>query len=273
MRKRLFKPIISPFFSRRRVPYLLFFLLSCLVHLHVSAQETPQEEAARLDSSVLVRPPQLRPLSILLDLAVQHSPLIKANALEVAKYKTAAKIQKLSWTDAVQFSTGFAYGNGSLYDQTSNGSAVSYSLSDRKNVAQTIGLSLRLSSGMFVLNRYRNQIADLQTERFQVEKEIQVKGIREDVISLYVQLESAFRMLVLKAQTLESQRLSMNIADKYFREGTISATDYNTFVGQFSTAEENCEKVRADAKRLYLLLRELVGAPIQEQQNLKKTKK
>jgi outer membrane protein TolC len=273
MRKKLCPTKLNHYWSYQRVTRLFCLFLFAFIQQHLLAQETPQEEAARLDSSVLVRPLQLRPLSILLELAVQNSPSIKANVIEISKYKTAAKIQKLSWTDALQFNTGVVYGNGALLDETNNGSSVSYLLSDRRNLSQTIGLSLRLSSGMFLLNKHRNQLADLQVERFHVEREIKAQGIREDVISLYVQLESALRMLTLKAQTLESQRLSMNIADKYFREGTMSVTDYNTFIGQFSTAEENIEKVRADAKRLYLLLRDLVGAPIQEPLNAKKIKK
>lgn len=273
MRKELLINKSNRNYPSKRIACLLFLMFSALFPQHVLGQQSPQEEAAQLDSNVLARPPQLRALSVLLELAVQNSPAIKANVIEIAKYRTAAKIQKLSWTDALQFNTGVVYGNGALLDETNNGSSVAYLVSNRKNVSQTIGLSLRLSSGMFLLNRHRNELANLQIERFQVERDIKAQGIREDIISLYVQLESAFRMLALKAQTLESQRLSMNIADKYFREGTISVTDYNTFVGQFSTAEENIEKVRADAKRLYLLLRDLVGAPIQEPVNTKKIKK
>ena len=273
MIKKLLTNKPNHYYPSQRIACLLFLLLFTLLHQQVFGQQSLQEEAARLDSNILIRPLQLRSLSVLLDLAVQNSPAIRANVIEISKYKTAAKIQKLSWTDALQFNTGFVYGNGALLDETNNGSSVAYLVSDRRNVSQTVGLNLRLSSGMFLLNRHRNELANLQIERFQVERDIKAQSVREDVISLYVQLESALRMLVLKAQTLESQRLSMNIADKYFREGTISVTDYNTFVGQFSTAEENIEKVRADAKRLYLLLRDLVGAPIQEPVNTKKIKK
>ena len=210
-----------------------------------------------------IRKIRLKPLNVLIDLAVQNAPALRANAIEIAKYNTAYKIQKLAWTDALQLTVGSIYGKGALLDATNNGAGTSYLLSDRQNLSNTIGMNLRLSSGMFTLTSYRNNLAKLQVERYNVERDIQIKTIREDVISLYVQLESTLRMMRLKAETLSSQRLSMSVAEKYFREGNLSVMDYNTIVGQVSTAEENFEKVRSDSKRLYLLLHEFVGAPIQ----------
>jgi outer membrane protein TolC len=242
----------------------IFFHFMCFF-MPVALVGQQQEAAAPdLDSLAQIRTVRLRPLSILLDLAVQNAPVMRANAVAVAQNKAAHQIQKLSWTDALQANVGFQYGQGALLDATNNGIGTTYLLSDRQNFGSNLGLTLRISSGMFTLQPLRNRVAQLQVERFKLEGDIQAKGIREEVITLYVQLESALKMLKIKSEILENQRLSMAVADKYFREGNMSVTDYNALLNQLSTVEENLEKIRADTKRLHLLLREMVSAPVFE---------
>jgi outer membrane protein TolC len=252
------------------IPYTFFaFLILLLAITPAASQETP---ATDLDSLSHIRAIQLRPLPVLLDLAVQNAPTIRANAVEIAKFNTAQKIQKLAWTDLLQVSLGVQYAKGALLDATNNGAATTYLLSDRQNMFNTIGIGLRIPGGFFWTQPLRNQLAQQQVERYKVEHDIQARGIREDVITLYVQLESALKMLRLKAESLETQRVAFSVAEKYFREGNLSVMDYSTLLGQLSTAEEFLEKVRAETKRFHLLLRELIGGPVFETPHKKTTK-
>lgn len=219
---------------------------------------------AQSDDSLQIKTLKLRPLSILTDLAIQNSPMLKANRSDVARQTLSWQVQKRSWADIVSVSGTGIYGNGSVLDANNNGSTTAYLLTDRKNVNVNLSVGFRISGGDILTRNKKAEIQNLQISRLHLEKEGIEQNIVEEVAVLYTQLELALKMVKLKADAVENHRMVLSIAEKFFKEGNYQATDYSTLLAKVTSAEEQYEQVKADAKRLILVLRNKVGDAVLE---------
>lgn len=251
-----FKTLFSMTYLKmvKRVTCLLF----CLWATNLAAQ--PEVE---LDS-VTAKTLRLRPLSVLTNLALQSSAQIKVNTIDEARMSLAYKVQKKSWADliGVQFNT--IYGNGSVLDASGNGTTTSYLLSDRKNFSTNIALGMRISAADFLTRGAKADMQKVQIDRVRAEKEMIEDQIRETVLTLYVQLELSLKKIRMRAEGVENQRISFVVAEKYFKEGNYLPSEYSTLLSRIAVAEDQYEDAKAETKRLQLLLRNIVKAPIFE---------
>lgn len=207
---------------------------------------------------------RLRPLSILTDLALQNSPSIQANAIDVARQTLTYKVQKNSWTDLVNIQAMTMYGNGSLLDAADNGTATRYVLSDRKSLNTNISLGFRVSAGDLVTRGTKAEIQKVQVERLKAERGMLEQHLKEVILVLYTQLESSLKKIKIKAEAVENQKITLAIAEKYFKEGNFQPGEYSTILAKVSNAEEQYEDIKAETKKLQLMLKNLVNAPIFE---------
>ena len=207
---------------------------------------------------------RLRPLSILTDLALQNSPSIQANAIDVARQTLTYKVQKNSWTDLVNIQAMTMYGNGSLLDAADNGTATRYILSDRKSLNTNISVGFRVSAGDLVTRGTKAEIQKVQVERLKAEKGMLEQHLKEVILVLYTQLELSLKKIKIKAEAVENQKVALAISEKYFKEGNLQPSEYSTILAKVSNAEEQYEDIKAETKKLQLMLKNLVNAPIFE---------
>ena len=207
---------------------------------------------------------RLRPLSVLTNLALQSSAQIKANTIDEARLSLAYQVQKKSWADLIGLSVNTIYGNGSVLDASGNGTTTSYLLSDRKNFNTNISLGMRISAADFLTRGTKADMQKVQIDRVRAEKEIIEDNIRETVLTLYVQLELSLKKIKMRAEGVENQRISFVVAEKYFKEGNYLPSEYSTLLSRIASAEDQYEDAKAETKKLQLLLRNLVKAPIFE---------
>jgi peptidoglycan/LPS O-acetylase OafA/YrhL len=205
---------------------------------------------------------KLRPLDELTDLALINAPSLKVNQVDVARQTLAWKIQKGSWADMITVNGATLYGNGSVLDANNNGNSTAYILTDRRSLNFNVSLGLRLSGSDFVTRGKKSELQRLQLDRLQQEKQVTVQNVRETVAILYTQLELALKMLRLKAEAVENQKVAFAIAEKYFKEGNFQPTEYSNMLTKVTGAEEQYETAKAEAKKLTLVLKNLVGASV-----------
>lgn len=236
------------------------FILALFLVSNITAQTNIE-----LDSTT-AKTIRLRPLSVLTDLAVQNSPSIQANVIDVARQTLTHKVQKNSWTDLVNIQGMTMYGNGSLLDAADNGTATRYVLSDRKSLNTNISIGFRVSAGDLVTRGTKAEIQKVQVERLKAERGMIEQHLKEVILVLYTQLESSLKKISIKAEAVENQKITLAIAEKYFKEGNFQPSEYSTILAKVSNAEEQYEDIKAETKKLQLMLKNLVNAPIFEKQ-------
>jgi len=201
----------------------------------------------------------LRPLNTLLDLALQNAPSLRANAVDTRKQALAVKVQRNSWGDVVWLGGSMLYGNGTILDANTDASNTQYLTTDRRNTSGNVSLNIRISGGD-VLNRHqKTEIQRLQMDRIGEERaEIQQK-LRLNATAVYYATELALQMAAHKANAIENLRLTLTVAEKYFREGNLPLDDYTTLLSKMTNAEEQLSQAESEAKKQVFILQELVG--------------
>ena len=215
-----------------------------------------------MDSVPATKILKLRPLNELTDLALQNAPALRANQIDFIRQSLVWKAQKRSWADIISLSGTTLYGNGSIIDANSNGTATAYALTDRKSLNFNLSLGIRISGGDILTRGTKAEIQRLQLDRLQQERQVTEQNIREVIATLYTQLEVSIKILRLKAEAVENQRFALTVAEKFFKEGNYQPTDYSTMLSKVTSAEEQYEHAKAEAKKYTLILKNLVGAPI-----------
>ncbi len=204
----------------------------------------------------------LRPLSELTELALLNSPELKNNQIDYARQTLSVKLQKRSWLDNISINTNSLYGNGSIADANNNGTTTAYVLSDRKSLNYNVGLGIRIMGGDILNRGTKVELQRLQLDRIQNERLIVESHIRETVLSVYTQLEFFLKIVKLRGDVVENQRLTLEIAEKYYKEGKYKPSDYGTLLDKITAAQEQYEQAKADAKKLALLLKNIVNMSI-----------
>lgn len=207
---------------------------------------------------------KLKPLSILTEYAIQSSPEMKSNLIDVASQTLTWKAQKKSWLDVFNITGTTMYGGGSILDAANNGSSTTYILSDRKSLNANISLGVRILGSDFTNKATKTEIQKLQIDKLNVQRQTITRQIREEVATLYSNLEAVLNSLKFKAENVENQRLALSISEKYFKEGNLAPTEYSSMLTKYITAQEQYEQAKSEAKKLSILLRDLVDAPIYE---------
>jgi outer membrane protein TolC len=206
----------------------------------------------------------LRPLSELIEAAIQNAPELRNNQVDYARQALAYKIQKRNWVDNLSINGTSLYGNGSVVDYSNAGSSSTYVLSDRKSLNFNIGVGIRITGGDIVNRGAKAEMQRLQLDHIQNERQIIENRIREVVINVYSQLELALKVVKLRSEVVENQRLVLSIAEKYFKEGNYKPADYSSMLDKITAAQEQFEQAKADAKKLALLLKNITNVSVWE---------
>ena len=207
---------------------------------------------------------KLKPLNVLIEAGLQNSHEIKANLIDAARQTLTWQVQKRSWTDVLFVSGQAIYGGGSVLDATSNGAVTNYLLNDRKNLNLNMTMGFRVTAGDIFNRSNKAQIQHIQLERLGEEKRQIEYLIKEQIITSYSNLELALKIIKLKADGLENHHLALSIAEKFFKEGNYPPSEYATLLAKVTSAAEQFEQAKAEAKKLSLLLKNLVNLPIYE---------
>jgi outer membrane protein TolC len=205
---------------------------------------------------------KLRPLDEITDLALLNSPALKANQIDVQRQNLTWQAQKSSWADIFTLNGTTLYGNGSVLDANNNGASTAYILTDRRSWNFNVSLGVRLSGSDFFNRSRKSEIQRLQLDRLQQEKQLAIQNLRESIAIIYTQLELSIKLIRLKAEALENQRIAFAIVEKFFKEGNYQAAEYSTMLSKVSSAEEQFEQAKAEAKKYALVLKNLIGASV-----------
>lgn len=230
--------------------------------LLVAVQASAQSGSFDIDSAGLQNL-KLKPLSALIEAALLSSRDLKKNTLSMEKQNILIKNQKVDYLSGLRLTSGGSYGNGGGIMSSDNGSGQPiYSVSNSQSLGTSVGLAYSLPLGELFTRKNRHEVAKIDAEFVKLDRETIENNIKARVTELYQQLELAVRVVQLKAQSLESMRLALEIADKYFRDGNMPVVEYSRMLDSVASAEVSYETAKFEAKRIYAQLREICGGNI-----------
>jgi hypothetical protein len=268
-----FKVIINNWFSKSQIKksvmtksnmiaLLLIFSGSVIAQSNLSTNvlptpiPTPEEDVQTIF--------ELKELEQLIQLAMIHSPALREQDLLIQQRGHEASLSKRRWADLLTFTAGWNRGTTSLLDQNDDGTNVNFLLVNRTNSFYNVGFQFRLSPSDIVNHKDKTTITKIEIEKAKTRKQTLQFGLREEVIRRYHTLTNAIEILEIKADLVESNKLALEITEKYFKEGNYPASEYATMLAKTKSAEEELIKMKNAAKMAYQMLEEIVGASIKK---------
>jgi hypothetical protein len=207
---------------------------------------------------------KLKPISILCDMAVGNAHEIKAKQLDMAKQALAVSVQRRSWAELLSVNVSGLYGNASALDANSDAFGTRYVLTARKQTGYNLSVAMKITGGDVLTRGQKTEMLRIQGQRLMEEHDGLKAEIRTAVIMMYCQLDLSIKVVRAKIDAVESSRLALTVAEKYFREGNLPLGEFSTINTVYNNAREQLLVAQADAQKQVLLLREFVGADIWE---------
>jgi peptidoglycan/LPS O-acetylase OafA/YrhL len=226
-------------------PFFFFFLL---MSTQSSAQDVSFAEEFPLPS-----------LDSLIALAIQKSPVLRSQDVWIENRRLDWEVKRRGWADLVTIGGAALLGSNNLLDYSTTTTGAEQTTVNRFNTGYNAGISLRFSLGD-VLNRGdKSDLARLEYERAQVDKESIERQLREEVMRRYDTFNSSLRILKLDAQNVEAMGLALEMAEKYFREANLPVSEYTNVLSKKISADKQFEEAKLEAQHAYRMLREIAG--------------
>lgn len=196
--------------------------------------------------------------------AIRHSAAIKTLDIEQSINKEDLKIVQKNLLNTIALGGSYTYGNLS-----------SIAVADpNATTTNTNGLSTYSSSRYFAgvnvavpLDRLASRKNNLHRERLNLERTQSVQKEREDVvrqqvIQLYQNVLLARKLLTLRQESYVNAQSTYRLAEKQFRQGQLTLTEFNEASGQLTDVNIAQESARNQYDTAFMLLEEFTGDKI-----------
>jgi outer membrane protein TolC len=230
------------------------------------AQSTPNNNSDKANSknatSATLEPNlemPLPPLDTLIAWALIKNASLKVQDAQIAIRQQEYEIKKREWRDLLSINGTTAYGNNQLYDVQQSQQGITPIVTTRQSIIYNFGIATRLSLGDIMNRNKKIALKRLEVEKTAAEKEVLKDQIREEVITRYYKLLIALKMLKLEADNLETKKMGLEVAEKYFREGNLAVTEYSVLLNTKIAIEKQYEQAKFDVQYALKMLREFVG--------------
>ena len=203
---------------------------------------------------------KLPSLSILLDSAVKHDPYVHFRNLQTVVNTSKLKSSQNYWLRNFGLQADFRYGSYDIFsNNTAEGQTSTLFATKRNETNYGLGAYIKFPI-IDVINR-RNEVRLAKTEIAQAEQmvEVQEKEVREKVITQYNDLIMRQHVLKIFGKYLETSRISLQMAEKEFVNGSISVAEFSRISEIVNKAETEYEGSKMAFQTAYMLLEETVG--------------
>jgi outer membrane protein TolC len=218
------------------------------------------EREAMTDSLLGFR---IAPLDTLLARALANSPEILAQEATIRARAATLKVERRKWTKLIQPFVGVNYGTNIVAANIESGNTVNYNFATRQQLLYNVGLNLRLSAEDLINRGQRSQIIEHEIDKLKHDTDVLHRLVRERVITRYEQLMQAAEVLSVAAQQMQTNEINWELAQRYYQSGDMAYADYNGILEGRLNAKIQFINLKSDFQTQYLLLRELVGGPLE----------
>jgi len=248
-----------------KIPYILLFIGLCwLVNpVLIGAQSTSDLSTAR-DELVEARGELMRlpPLKDMLKIAIQSAP--KSRQIEIVQQqeREREKLWKLAQMDILTFQGVAIAGRQDVFAVNTDGTVYVPKASVVDNLNTQGSVSLKLNPISFFQSKRQVQIAKLEGERLEVEKDLIARDVAEGVINAYNMAQKSLEMMDLRAEAMEAVLARTELAERLFRQGAMSLSEYADYQAKSSDMAAKFYDARGDFRLYYHMLMERVYGKI-----------
>lgn len=187
---------------------------------------------------------------MLIDSALQYSPLLKTKDIEIAIKEMEWRAQRWEWTDFVQPFAEYRYGT---VDQWGT------SLIQAEASRFSVGARINLTVFNALNTKFKLDLADKQIELDESRrKEIELL-ISQEVIRLWNMLMTYREIIALKSDHVETQALNLSEAKLQYQTGEVPIMELARITEIATKAKEELELAKKEFRESIFLLSELVG--------------
>lgn len=233
----------------------LLIIILLLSALKGFAQDMPRDKMA-MD--------KIKAVEELIRLATAAAPGLKVFSTTQDQTKEEMAITRKKWLRHLSLAAGVNYGNGVVADQLTNAAGTDnrFTYLSRQNVTYNVGLNIRLPFSELSSRKNEIKIQKLEIERLEYLKQDQQNFMREEVLKRYKSLAYCLKAVELQTQVVEANDIALQVAENYFKEGTLPMERYRMAVDETYTAKLELEKSKNEAWYCFRSLTELVGQSI-----------
>ncbi len=194
-------------------------------------------------------------LSILIDSAYQHSPMLKSQELLVQQKKIMTSIEKKSWMNALSFNSNYSQGTNNAQTE----GVVIPSYTKTSSAWYNAGLSFNISLST-LLNR-KNSIS-ISKINYEIEQNNLEEGkaiLRKLLLELYTNVLLNEKKLRIRNEAVIIANLNFSYAEIEYKNNSITLAEFTKI--HESTIKSNIyyEESKRDYQLSIAVLEELVG--------------
>jgi len=131
---------------------------------------------------------------------------------------------------------------------------------DNLNMQGSVGVKINPIS--FLKSRREAEIARLEGERLEAQKDLIGRDVAEGVIFAYNSAQKALDMMDLRAEAMEAVLARAELAERLFRQGAMTLTEYTEYQTGASDMSAKFQDARGNFRLYYHLLMERVYGKI-----------
>ena len=205
---------------------------------------------------------RLPPLKDMLKIAVQTAPRSRQIDITQQQEREREKLWKLAQLDVLTLSGVAIAGRRDVFAVNSDGTVFvpTASVVDNLNTQGSFGIKINPVS--FLQSRRQVQIAKLEGQRLEVERDLIASEVSEGVIFAYNMAQKSLDMMDLRAEAMEVVLARADLAERLFRQGAMTLSEYTEFQSKSSDMSAKFHDARGDFRLYYHMLMERVYGKI-----------
>lgn len=202
---------------------------------------------------------KLPPLSYLIEVAYENSPLLNSQENIIEQKKLELKIEKKSWLNFISLNSNYSRGTNNA--QINGTTVIQTNTSTVSNWYNT-GVSLNLPLAMIANRKQNTSIRKLNQSIEEDNLEILKQKIKLLIADLYSNIELKMRILELRSDASLQANLNYKYAEIEFKNNTINIAEFSKVYEEYIKSKIQFEEAKKDYWYAIKLLEENVGKKI-----------
>ena len=209
--------------------------------------------------SILTISKQLMPLKILIETAILNSSELRSQDEIVKIKKSVLNIQKKDWMKHLAGYGTATYGIGNVITGVEGTNTSYYQLTNNQNLSYNIGFVVRIPLKTIVTHKEAVKIKEYDINYSLHQNKLIEQEIKSKVTELYNGIVLEEQLLEIRSEAVHSSKTAYNVAEKYFIEGSLSATALDRIFAMKVRSEEAHVNSKGEVIQLISEMKEIVG--------------
>jgi peptidoglycan/LPS O-acetylase OafA/YrhL len=205
---------------------------------------------------------QLLPIENLIDSALSNNAKFQIQASKKEIIRQQIKLTNKNWLNHVSITGNSLYGTGSIIDNQYTASTEIVRFQNSTSVNYNIGLSMRIPLSSLLNTGNEKKILKEQYKIVEQEDNDLLIELIQKISTVYYSIVNNMNQLELASETMEANRMKMELSETYFKSGKIDIGIYKTDLENYYQSKAKYLELLNNCNKEIYLLKKLVGTEI-----------